>query len=154
MTDCIFCSIAEGKSPSFKIRENDEFMAFFDLFPNTKGQTLVIPKQHYDSDLFEIDEGAFYQNYLLATKEVVEILKKGLNVQRVAMVMEGMGVDHLHIKLYPLYGLGEKWEEIWAKEEKYFETYEGYVSTQQGPKADFEVLGALQMQINNAVALN
>jgi diadenosine tetraphosphate (Ap4A) HIT family hydrolase len=56
MTDCIFCAIAEGKSPAFKIWENDEFMAFLDLFPNTKGQSLVIPKKHYESDLFLVDD--------------------------------------------------------------------------------------------------
>jgi diadenosine tetraphosphate (Ap4A) HIT family hydrolase len=139
MTDCIFCSIATGTSPAFKIRENDDFLAFLDLFPNTKGQTLVIPKKHYDSDLFLIDEGAFYQKYLLATREVVNILKKGLGVHRVAMVMEGLGVNHLHLKLFPLYEGATEGDGL---------------STKVGEKADFEVLGSLQMQINNAVALN
>ncbi|MDR0860904.1 MAG: HIT domain-containing protein [Candidatus Peribacteria bacterium] len=154
MTDCIFCTIAEGKSPAFKIRENDAFIAFLDLFPNTKGQTLVIPKKHYVSDLFLIEEKGFYENYLEATREVVNLLKKGLGVHRVAMVMEGMGVNHLHIKLYPLHGLGQEWKETNPKETTWFDQYEGYVSTQMGEKADFEVLGNVQMQINNAAALN
>ena len=103
MSDCIFCKIVEGKSPCFKIWEDDNFLAFLDIFPNTKGQTLVIPKKHYESDLFLIDDGELYKNYLLATTEVVNLLKKGLGVHRVAMVMEGMGVNHLHFKLYPLH---------------------------------------------------
>ncbi|MDR2415201.1 MAG: HIT domain-containing protein [Candidatus Peribacteria bacterium] len=135
MTNCIFCSIAAGTSSAFKIRENDEFIAFFDLFPSTKGQTLVIPKQHYESDLFLVEEGAFYQRYLLATKEVVDLLKKGLGVSRVAMVMEGLAVPHLHLKLYPL--------------------YEGVpLCIDGGEKADFEELGKLQMQVQNVKALN
>ncbi|MDR0650147.1 MAG: HIT domain-containing protein [Candidatus Peribacteria bacterium] len=135
MTDCIFCNIVAGKSPAFKLRENDEFIALFDLFPSAKGQTLVMPKKHYESDLFLIKEGAFYQRYLLATKEVVDLLKKGLGVARVVMVMEGLGVPHLHLKLYPL--------------------YEGVrLSIDGGEKADFEELGNLQMQIINAAALN
>jgi histidine triad (HIT) family protein len=135
MTDCIFCSIVAGKSPAFKIREDDEFIAFFDLFPSAKGQALVIPKKHYESDLFLIEEGAFYQRYLLATKEVVDLLKKGLGVSRVALVMEGLAVPHLHLKLYPL--------------------YEGIpFSIKEGEKADFEELGKLQMQVQNVKALN
>lgn len=105
MTDCPFCNIAAGTYPSFKIRENEEFLAFFDGFPNTKGQTLIIPKKHYESDFFLIDEKGFYERYLQAAKEVVNMLKKGLGVHRVALVMEGMGVNHVHLKLYPLHGL-------------------------------------------------
>ncbi|MDR0607232.1 MAG: HIT domain-containing protein [Candidatus Peribacteria bacterium] len=134
MTDCIFCSIAEGKSSAFKLRENEEFLAFFDIFPNTKGQTLVVPKKHYDSDLFLIDEKGFYEQYFQAAREVVQLLKKGLNVSRVAMVMEGLAVAHLHLKLYPL--------------------YEGVpMSVEGGAQADFEVLGALQTQVVNGAAL-
>jgi hypothetical protein len=70
------------------------------------------------------------------------------------MVMEGMGVSHLHLKLYPLHGLEKEGEEHWGKEERYFGRYEGYISTQMGPKANMESLGALQVQINNSVALN
>ncbi|MBQ7075105.1 hypothetical protein IJM86_08990 [bacterium] len=53
-------------------------MAFLDIFPNIKGQTIVVPKKHYDSDLFLIQDGKFFKEYLLATQQVVEILKKGL----------------------------------------------------------------------------
>jgi diadenosine tetraphosphate (Ap4A) HIT family hydrolase len=103
-------------------------VAFFDIFPSTKGQTLVIPKQHYASDLFLIEDGAFYQRYLLATKAVVDLLKKGLGVHRVAMVMEGLSVPHLHLKLYPLYP-------------------DVRFSIDSGEKADEEALKALQAQV-------
>ncbi|MDD2537146.1 MAG: HIT domain-containing protein [Candidatus Absconditabacteria bacterium] len=137
MTDCIFCKIVEGKLPCFKIWENEEFLAFLDIAPNTKGQTLLIPKKHYDSDLFVLDT-EIYEPLLSATKEVVELLKKGLAVPRVAMVLEGLEVPHLHVKLYPLYA----------------DRTEVGFSTASGPQADMEELGALQVQINNAAALN
>ena len=76
MSDCIFCKIANGESPCFKIWENDEFMAFLDIMPNVKWQTLVVPKKHYDSDLFDIDDEKFYGRLMAATKEVIDILKK------------------------------------------------------------------------------
>lgn len=75
MTDCLFCKIVAGEIPSYKIRENDEFEAILDAFPEVKGQTLVIPKKHYDSDIFLIDETGFYERYLQAGKKTAEILK-------------------------------------------------------------------------------
>ncbi|MCD6444824.1 hypothetical protein J7L70_07495 [Candidatus Bathyarchaeota archaeon] len=71
---------------------------------------------------------------MAAAKKVAKILERGLSVKRVAMVMEGMGINHAHIKLYPLHGLKEKFEETWAKERVFFEKYEGYISTQLGLK--------------------
>lgn len=101
-SDCLFCKIIAGEIPSHKVRENDEFYAFLDLFPNCKGQTLVIPKEHFDSDFFVIEDSAFYTRYLMAVREVAQLLKTKLGVIRVGMIMEGMGVNHLHIKLYPM----------------------------------------------------
>lgn len=103
------------------------------MFPNTKWMTLVIPKHHFDSDVFDMDEKK-YMDYLLAVKKVQALLKKWLWVYRVCMVMEGMWVNHAHIKLYPLYGVGVEWKEQWAKQDIFFDQYEWYVSTQIGPE--------------------
>ena len=128
--DCIFCKISKGEIPSQKIRENEEFYAFLDLSPNCKWQTLVIPKQHYDSDLFLIKDQAFYGRYLSAIQEVVELLKNWLQVVRVWIIMEGMGVNHLHIKLYPMHGLDKERKPMEDEKHCYFDTYPGYLTTQ------------------------
>lgn len=141
--DCLFCKILAGEIPSHKVWENEEFYAFLDLFPNCKGQTLVIPKDHYDSDLFKVEESAFYGRYLLAVREVVQFLKSKLGVERVGMIMEGMGVDHLHIKLYPMWGLEKERKAIEAEERVYFEQYEGYLTTKMGTMATQDELQAL-----------
>lgn len=148
MENCIFCKIANGEIGSAKIWEDSEFMAVLDINPNTKGMALVMTKKHYDSYAFDMPEDA-YQRFMLASKKVAKLLEKGLNVKRVAMVMEGMGINHAHIKLYPLHGITEKFSEMWAKEKVFFEKYEGYVSTQLGPQADISELNKLADQIRN-----
>jgi len=45
---CLFCKIVEGEIPSNKILENDEFIAFHDLYPKAPIHVLVIPKVHVD----------------------------------------------------------------------------------------------------------
>ena len=144
--DCIFCKIAKGEIPSAKFWEDSGHIAIFDINPNTKGMALVLTKQHFDSDAFMMPEKE-YCEFFLAAKKVAKLLEKGLNVQRVALVMEGMGVNHAHIKLYPLHGLEEKFKETWAKEKRFFEKYEGYVSTQLGPEANMAELNVLAEQL-------
>ncbi|MFZ2151283.1 MAG: HIT domain-containing protein [Candidatus Absconditicoccaceae bacterium] len=151
MSDCLFCKIISGEIPSVKIWEDGDFIAILDVFPNTKGMTLVMPKNHYDSDLFDINDKEFYTKYLVAIQIVANILKKGLKVNRVAMVMEGMGIDHLHTKLYPLHGVGPEWKAYRAKQEVYFDQYEGYVSTQLGPKANPDQLQKVADEILNNI---
>lgn len=148
MTNCIFCKIVNGEIPCFKIWEDENYLAFLDINPNTKGMTLVIPKKHYDSDLFKMEDEE-YTNFLLVLKKIVTILKKGLKVKRVAMVMEGMGVNHVHIKLYPLHGLEKDFEKMGTDETVYFDKYEGYISTKLGPKADMEELKRLSEKLSS-----
>lgn len=112
--DCIFCKIIEGKIPCYKVYEDEEFLAFLDIYPNTKGQTVVIPKKHFPSDAVEMSDKD-YQKFFLSIKKVAKLLEKALGVKRVSIVLEGMGVDHVHAKLYPLHGLKDKFEEIYKR---------------------------------------
>jgi len=148
MKNCVFCKIVKGEIDSAKIWEDEEFLAILDVNPNTKGMTLLLTKQHYDSYAFDMPED-IYQRFMGATKKVAKILEKGLGVKRVAMVMEGMGINHAHIKLYPLYGISDKFEEMWAKEKVFFDKYEGYISTQLGPNVDISELKTLAEEIRN-----
>lgn len=43
---CVFCEIVAGTSPATRIHEDDDFLAFLDIRPFTRGHTLVIPKSH------------------------------------------------------------------------------------------------------------
>jgi diadenosine tetraphosphate (Ap4A) HIT family hydrolase len=147
--DCIFCKVINSEFDSAKIWENENFLAFLDLNPNAKGMTLVIPKKHFDSDTFLMPKKD-YQELMLAARKVSKILRKGLPVNRVAMVAEGMGVNHAHIKLYPLYGTEKEFKETWEKEKVFFEEYQGYISTQQGPQKELEELKKLAKEIKKA----
>ncbi len=146
MEECLFCKIAEKIIPAAVIFENENYLAFLDLNPNTKGMTLVIPKKHFDSDLFEMRDQEIAL-FLQAIKKAVKILKEGLKVKRVAMVIEGMGVNHLHAKLYPLYGISDEYSENLSLKNTYFEKYQGYLSTQLGPNQSLESLIELALEI-------
>lgn len=147
MNDCIFCKIAQNEIPSFKIHETDEHLAFLDINPNTKGVTLVIPKNHIGSTVINMDKNIFL-NTLEYSKRIAENLSKKFKIERVGIAIEGTGVDHFHVKLYPFHqGI-----EISQPHERVFnEYYQGFLTTQIGPQADFEELKKLaeELKINS-----
>lgn len=146
MSDCVFCKIVSGEIPSFKVYEDEEFLAFLDINPNTCGMTVLITKKHYHSYVFDLPDD-IYTRFMNTARKVAKLLDETLGVQRTAMVMEGMGVDHAHLKFYPLHGLDEKFQEMWAKDRVYFENYPGYVTTKLGPRADSNKLEKLAGKI-------
>ena len=146
MEGCIFCKIASEEFQSAKIWEDENHVAFLDINPNMVGMTLVIPKKHFDSYTFKMPDEDHHA-LIDAAKKTSEILEKALNVKRVAMVMEGLGVNHAHIKLYPINGLDEKFKDIWSKKRVFFEMFEGYITTELGPQRSMEELQALAEEI-------
>jgi histidine triad (HIT) family protein len=105
MPDCLFCKIIAGEIPCHKVWEDDHHLAFLDINPIREGHTLVIPKTHA-SYLFDMDD-ANYQSLLAASKTLAGRLKEVFNVPRIGMAIEGFGVDHVHVHLIPITGVGQ-----------------------------------------------
>jgi histidine triad (HIT) family protein len=96
----IFSKIVSGEIPSFKVAETDEFLAFLDAFPITKGHVLLIPKVEIDY-LFDLDED-LYTRLLLFARSIVPALEKTVPCKRVGLSVIGLEVPHAHIHLLPL----------------------------------------------------
>jgi diadenosine tetraphosphate (Ap4A) HIT family hydrolase len=134
-----FCEIAKGNMTTPGIFwEDKDFMAFLSIFPNTKGTAAVIPKRHYGSDVLALPD-KILKDIVIAAKKVSQILIKNLpDVGRIGFVMEGTGVDHVHVKLYPMHGTAHMKKGIWKQyisgDETYFKKYEGYISSNDGPR--------------------
>jgi histidine triad (HIT) family protein len=101
----IFSKIVRGEIPSFKIAETEEFLAFLDAFPITRGHVLVIPKQEIDY-LFDLDEDLFTRLMLFA-RTIVPALEKTVPCLRVGVSVIGLEVPHAHIHLLPLNSMAD-----------------------------------------------
>jgi len=134
MKDCLFCKIVKGDIPSHKVWEDKEHIAFLDINPRQKGQTLVTTKKHFDSYSFNLPDTDFTKLFL-AAKKVVKIIDKALNTERCVMITEGYGVNHVHVKLYP-FPEG---------------SYEGSTSTELGPRASDEDLKKIAEKIREKI---
>src|SRR5690606_2669046 len=96
----LFTKIIQGEIPSYKVAENEHFLAFLDINPNAKGHTLCIPKKE-ENKLFDLDEDT-YKNLLLFSRKVAIALEKTVPCKRVGMAVIGLEVPHVHVHLIPL----------------------------------------------------
>ncbi|MBI4090018.1 MAG: HIT family protein, partial [Candidatus Kerfeldbacteria bacterium] len=133
-----------GQTPAHKLWEDKKHLAFLSIFPNTKGFSVVIPKTHYSSYIFDVPQ-AVMMDLVLASKKVAQLLDQKLaDVGRTGMIFEGFGIDHLHAKLFPMHGTNTKnWKPIKSNVDKYFEQYEGYISSHDSHRASDKDLAEL-----------
>lgn len=136
--DCLFCKFAAGELPCHKVWEDEKHLAFLTIFPNTPGVTVVITKKHYPAYAFDLEDQV-YLDLVAAAKKVGKLLDNRLEkVDRTALVLEGMAIDHVHAKLYPIRGKGPA-----QLPTVHFEKYRGYITTLDGPREDDEKLAQL-----------
>jgi len=148
MEKCIFCKIIKGESPCHRIWEDDKHLAFLSIFPNTEGFSVVITKNHYPSYVFDLSDNILC-NLMVASKKVAKLLDSKLDdVGRTGMILEGFGINHAHAKLFPMHGTKmEEWESLKSNVDKYFEKYEGYISSHDYKRADDMELSKLAEKI-------
>ena len=101
----VFSKIAAGEIPSYKIAEDEEFYAFLDIHPFTRGHTLVIPKAETDY-LFDIEDESLGRMMIFAKKIAIAI-KKAIPCKRIAVAVVGLEVPHAHIHLFPIIKEGD-----------------------------------------------
>ena len=96
----IFSKIAAGEIPCYKVAEDENFLAFLDIFPLVKGHVLVIPKKEVDY-LFDLDQET-YTGLMSFARKVALAIGKSIPCKRVGVAVLGLEVPHAHIHLVPL----------------------------------------------------
>ncbi len=129
MDNCLFCGIVSGKINAYKIYEDNKHIAVLDIYPSVRGQSLVLPKKHFGSYVFDMQK-TDYVALMIASQNVAKLIDKKLGSLRTCMVMEGMEIDHAHIKLYPIYEILKNVESETIDLNK----YPGYLSTKHGTR--------------------
>lgn len=128
--DCIFCAIAAGEIPSFKVYEDELVLAYLDINPFAKGHVLVIPKAH-SSGLLDTDDATLAAVIVRVKKIAAHVTAKlgcdGFNVLQNNGEAAGQTVRHVHFHIIP------RWK--------------GDPLTFENTKGDLDALKALAEQI-------
>jgi histidine triad (HIT) family protein len=118
MEDSVFTKIIKRELPGEIVYEDDRVIAILNLFPNTEGETLVIPKVQV-SYFADLDDDTY--GYLMhVVKKLSKVLDAAFSTRRTCVVIEGFDVPHVHVRLYPV--------------------KEGHLELAHGPKATPEEL--------------
>ena len=96
----IFTKIVSGEIPSYKIAEDDNYIAFLDINPNTKGHTLVIPKKEINK-LFDLDQKE-YLDLMSFSYRVAKAIEKTIPCKLIGISVIGLEVPHIHVHLIPI----------------------------------------------------
>tara|TARA_B100000795_G_C22709580_1_gene402971 strand:+ start:492 stop:881 length:390 start_codon:yes stop_codon:yes gene_type:complete len=95
----IFTKIITGEIPSYKVAEDDNFIAFLDINPNAKGHTLVVPKKE-ENKIFDLSKED-YSALMDFSYRVAKALEKSVICKRIGMSVIGLEVPHVHVHLVP-----------------------------------------------------
>ncbi len=99
MTDpnCIFCKIVSGEIPSYKVYEDESFLAFIDIHPRTPGHTQVIPKEHHRWVWDVPQVGAYFE----VARKIAKAQQQAFNTEMIRSQVVGEDVPHAHIWVFP-----------------------------------------------------
>ncbi len=108
--NCVFCAIAAGEIPSFKVYEDDLVLAYLDINPCSPGHTLVIPKAH-SAGLVDTPDDTLAA-VIARVKKVAAHLKTalpcdGFNILQNNGECAGQSVMHVHFHIVPRYAGAE-----------------------------------------------
>ena len=106
MKDCIFCKIVADEVPNYTVYENENVLAFLDIFPHAKGHTVVIPKQHIAalSELTSVQWGGMALGLEAVVRRIAAVLcPDGYNIGINDRPAAGQVVPHVHWHIFPRY---------------------------------------------------
>lgn len=96
----IFSKIIAGEIPSYKIAENEQFIAFLDIMPLRRGHVLVVPKIEVDK-LFDVPD-SYLSGLLVFAKPIALAIEKSFDCNRCGVSVVGIEVPHAHVHLIPI----------------------------------------------------
>jgi diadenosine tetraphosphate (Ap4A) HIT family hydrolase len=129
----LFARIIRGEVPQWRIWESKTHVAFLTPYPSTPGFTVLVPRYHLSSDIFDLDDEN-YEALMRAAHLVAKLLKDSMGLAECGMFFEGLEIDYAHVKLVPVIRDAVITSQK-PETEAFHEQYLGFLSTRLGPPA-------------------
>ena len=98
MENCVFCKIVKGEIPAHVVYEDQDFLAFLDINPQSPGHIQIIPKKHYRWVWDVPDAGEYFE----VAKKIALAQRKAFDTNWVISKIVGDEVEHAHIWVFPM----------------------------------------------------
>lgn len=131
----LFARLIRGELSQWRVWEDKKHVAFLTPFANTPGYTVLVPRKHLSSDVFDLNDDD-YTDMVAAAYQVAQHLKGAFGTTRCGIFFEGFEIDYAHIKLVPVHdhdaANGRRFTPV-ARPIAFQDKYEGFLTTQFGP---------------------
>jgi histidine triad (HIT) family protein len=97
MENCIFCKIANKEIPAHIVYEDENFLAFLDINPQSPGHCQIIPKRHYRW-VWQVPN---IGEYFAVAQKIALAQMKAFETDWILSKIVGDEVEHAHIWVYP-----------------------------------------------------
>ncbi len=104
MEGCVFCKIVRGELPSYKVYEDDDFVAFLDIHPESPGHVQLIPKAHYRWIWDVPNIGKYFE----VAQKIAKAQQKVFSTEWIIQKSIGDEVAHAHVWIFPGKAEGDK----------------------------------------------
>ena len=102
----LFAKMIRGEVPAIKVFEDDAVLAIMDIFPQSKGHLLVIPKAAsrnlIDADPVKLSAVIPYVQRLARAAQAA-LKPDGIRIMQFNEAPAGQSVFHLHFHVIPIY---------------------------------------------------
>lgn len=95
--NCIFCKIVAKEIPAHIVYEDEKYLAFLDINPQSPGHTQVIPKDHYRWVWDVPNTGEYFE----VVKRIALAERKAFDTDFILSKIIGDEVPHAHVWVYP-----------------------------------------------------
>lgn len=99
---CTFCKIVRGEIPSHKVYEDENFLVFLDINPQSPGHSQVIPKKHYRWVWEVPNVGQYFE----VVKKIAQAQQRAFETEFILSRIVGDEVPHAHIWIFPSSSVG------------------------------------------------
>ena len=97
MDNCIFCKIVKKETPAHIVYEDDDFVAFLDIHPQSPGHAQIVPKQHCRWVWDVPNIGAYFE----IVRKIALAQQKAFDTEMILCQVIGEDVPHAHVWIFP-----------------------------------------------------
>jgi diadenosine tetraphosphate (Ap4A) HIT family hydrolase len=99
----VFTKIINGEIPGRFVWSDDQVVGFLSINPLGPGHTLVVPREEIDQWI-DAPTGLF-EHAMTTARAIGTVIRDVFEPPRVALMIAGFEVPHLHVHVHPAWGL-------------------------------------------------
>jgi diadenosine tetraphosphate (Ap4A) HIT family hydrolase len=101
----VFSAVIAGDLPGYFVWQDEDVVAFLSNAPISTGHTLVVPRQEVDN--WQSVDPVLFGKVMRVAQTIGQAVVRAFDAPRAGQLIAGFEVPHLHVHVFPAWGLGD-----------------------------------------------